>query len=842
MVKLSLRGLVTHKLRLLLTVAAVTLGVAFVSGTFVLSDTMSKAFDELYEGLTEGTDVAVRAELAYTDISTQGVTRPLDDDLVDVVSAVPGVAVAEGSLTGYALIVDEDGEPVQPGGAPTLGASISADDRLAGDFGFRSGRAPVAADEVALDAASARKAGYQVGETATVVLRDGPQQFTVVGVVGFGESDSLAGATMAAFDTETAQQLFGKHGQVDQINAVAEDGVSSESLRDAVAAALPPGVEALTGEQLAEEGSQAVREGLGVFTNVLLAFAAVSLFVGSFVIWNTFNVLVAGRRREVALLRSVGATRGQVLSGIVLEALVVGLVSALLGLFAGIGLAAGIRELFAAIGIEVPTTSPAVEPRTVVVSLLVGVVVTVVAAVVPAWSATRVAPVEALREATPTTSDVGPVRRTAGAALLLLGVLGLAVSCWAGNQPLLTGASTLVSFAGLVAAGPVLARGLARAADRGRRGSPWRLAARNIARAPQRAAATALALTIGLTVVCGVAVTAASAKESVAEAVSGGFRADLILKGAGQSLGLSPAVARDLRAREDVETVVSLRMTNARVEGHGTLVAAATTDGLDEVADLGIEGGATGDLVPGTVLVGEQGARSLGVGPGDRVSITFPETGRRSFEVVGTYEAEALVSSSYLLSMADFEENVTSRLDTAVLLSHPAGVDSASAKADIEHALADYANVVAQTSAELTADAQARLDQMLGLVSALLLLAVVVAVLGIVNTLVLAVVERTRELGLMRAVGATRRQVRTLVRRESVLMAVLGGLTGVGLGTLAGVALSRSLADSGITSLSVPVGTLVAYLLAATLVGVLAAVGPARRASRIDVLRAITVE
>jgi len=284
-VKLSLRSLLMHKLRLFLTVAAVTLGVAFVSGTFVLSDTMSKAFDELYDGLTKGTDVSVRAELAYNDINTQGTARPLDDDLVDLVADVPGVAVAEGSLTGFALIIDEDGDPVQPGGAPTLGASTSVDDRLAGDFSYRSGEAPAAPDEVALDASSARKAGYVVGDTATVVLEGGPQQFTVVGTVGFGETDSLAGATMAAFETETAKRLLGKPGKVDQINAVAEEGVSAEELRDSIAAALPAGTEALTGEELADESSQAVREGLGVFTNVLLVFAAVSLFVGSFVIF-----------------------------------------------------------------------------------------------------------------------------------------------------------------------------------------------------------------------------------------------------------------------------------------------------------------------------------------------------------------------------------------------------------------------------------------------------------------------------------------------------------------------------------------------------------------------------
>jgi putative ABC transport system permease protein len=841
-VKLSLRSLLMHKLRLFLTVAAVTVGVAFVSGTFVLSDTMSKAFDELYEGLTKGTDVAVRAEAAYTDITTQGQARPLDDSLVDVVAAVPGVEVAEGSLTGYALILGKDGEPIQPGGAPTLGASTSADDRLSGAFTYRDGRAPTGAGEVALDAGSAAKAGYAVGDEVGIVLEDGPASFRIVGIVGFGETDSLAGATMAAFDTRTAQQVLGKEGKVDQIAVQAVDGVSAEQLRADIAAVLPRGVEALTGRALADESSAAIREGLGVFTNILLVFAAVSLFVGSFVIWNTFNVLVAQRRREVALLRAVGATRRQVLGGIVVESFVIGLVAAALGLLAGVGLAVGIRELLAVVGVEVPTTSAAVETRTVVAALLVGVVVTLVAAVAPAWGATRVAPVEALREATPTGHDIGAFRRTAGWVLLGGGLTGLVCCAIVGDQPALTGIAAVVAFAGLVAAGPLLAGGMARLADRGRRGGGWRLAARNIARAPRRSAATALALTIGLTVVCAVAVTAASTKASVADMVADGNRSDLILKPAGQRGGISPAVADLLRDNADVAALVELRYSGARVEGSNTLVAGASTEGLTEVVDLGVVDGSVADLGPGTMLLGTKQAESLGFGVGDEVSVTFPETGEVALTVAGTFERDALTGSAYVLPLDDFAANVTSRLAQALLLTAATGVEAGDAKASVSAALAGYPNVVVSDPSELTKDAQAQVDQMLGLVTALLLLAVVVAVLGIVNTLVLSVVERTRELGLMRAVGATRKQVRTVVRRESVLMSVLGALTGIVLGTVAGIALSRSLSDQGVTALEVPVGMLGGYLLVAALVGVLAAIGPARRASRVDVLRAITVE
>ena len=842
MLKHSLRSLFAHKLRLFLTVTAVTVGVAFVSGTFVLSDTMSKAFDELYAGLTKGVDVSVTAKPAYNDISTQGQTRPLDEALVRQVAAVPGVTVAQGGVSGFALVLDKHGKPIQPGGAPTLGVSIGKDRRLAGDFSFRAGRAPRDPQELVIDAATARKAGYQVGDSVKVVFQDGTGSFTLVGIVGFGKTDSLAGATLAGFDLRTAQQRLDKVGKVDQIDVLGDATVTAVELRDAIAKTLPADVQAQTGAQVASQNSAAIRDGLGIFTKILLVFAAVSLLVGSFVIWNTFNVLVAQRRRETALLRAVGATRRQVLGGIVFEALVIGLVSAGLGLLLGVGLAVGIRGLLAAIGIEVPTTSAAVEPRTVVAALLVGVVVTVVAAVVPARQATRVGPVEALRDAEAVSTGVGRARTLTGWTLLTLGLGGMVASIVQGGQAALTGVSTLVAFAGLVVCGPLLARGMARLADRGPRGGGWRLAARNIARAPQRAAATALALTIGLTVVSAVAVTAASTKASVADIVSDGNRSDLILKAQGQGQGLSPAVADVLRSTDGVGTVVEMRFTGARVQGDSTYLAGVARDGITDVADLGVTAGDLADFGAGTMLLGTKQARSLGVRPGDDVTVTFPETGKRSFRVAATFDRDSLIGSSYVVSLDDYAANVTSKLDMAIMVRDAAGSTPATVKHDVKAALGDYPNVDVKDGAELTKESQANIDKLLGLVTALLLLAVIVAILGIVNTLVLSVVERTRELGLMRAVGATRRQVRTVVRRESVLMSLLGALAGIGLGTVAGVALSRAMTGQGVSTVSVPVPTLVVYVLVAAVVGVLAAIGPARRASRVDVLRAITVE
>ena len=844
MFRVSLRNLLANKLRLLLTVMAVVVGVSFVSGTFVLSDTMVKAFDQLYTGLTSGTDVVVRSQSAYdADVTTTGgQLRPMDDALVNTVRGVPGVESAEGGVFGYALIIDRHGDPMQPGGAPTIGTSIPKDPRLSGAGSVREGRAPAGPHDLVVDARTAAKAGFRIGDSVDVVLQDGRQTFTLVGIVGFGDNDSLLGATLAGFDLATAQQVLGKAGVVDEIDARAAAGVSTDQLRSRIATVLPDGVEAVTGQQVADDGTQSVKDALGIFTTVLLVFAGVALLVGSFVIWNTFNVLVAQRRREVALLRAVGATRRQVLGGVLLEAAAIGLVSGVLGLVSGVGLAIGIRSLLGLVGVDIPTTSPAIETRTLVVGMAVALGVTALAALLPAWSATRVAPMEALRDVVPVSRGSGRVRHALGWLTTGIGATLLLACSVAGNQRWWTVVATLVTFAGLVFIGPSLARGLARLADHGRRGGGWRMAARNVGRSSRRAAATALALTIGLTVVVAVAVTASSLKDSVTEAVNGGNRSDLILEPAGAGLGISPSVAALMRERADVRDVVELREWGAQVGGKGQLVTALDAQGLDQVIDLGMETGSLADLAPGRILVSTTNADDLGVRTGDSLVVTFPETGPQTFVVAGTFSRGSLINARYVMSMPDFDANVTSRLDGAVLMTMAPGVDSVSAKATIEQALVDYPNVDVNTPADITRNARASVDQLLGIVTALLLLAVVVAILGIVNTLALSVVERTRELGLMRAVGATRRQVRAVVRRESVLMSLLGALTGVALGVGTGIALARALAEQGITTVSVPMLTVGVYFLIAVAVGVLAALGPARRASKVDVLRAVTAE
>ncbi|HEX5086390.1 MAG TPA: FtsX-like permease family protein [Nocardioides sp.] len=844
MLRVSLRNLLVNKLRLLLTVVAVMVGVSFVSGTFVLSDTLVKAFDELYTGLTSGTDVVVRAQNSYeADLNTTGgQRRPLDERIVQTVRAVPGVEVADGSIYGFAVIIDKHGDAVETGGAPTIGTSISRDRRLSGAGTIREGHLPSGPDEMVIDARTVKKAELRLGDRVDVVLPEGRQTFTLVGIVGFGETDSILGATLAGWDLPTAQDVLGKNGEVDEVDVRAAPGVSAEELRSRIAAVLPEGTEAVTSAEVTADNTEAVADALGVFKTVLLVFAGVALLVGSFVIWNTFNVLVAQRRREVALLRAVGATRRQVLSGVVIEAATIGLVSGVLGLLAGVGLAIGIRTMLSLVGIDVPSTSPAIERRTILVGLAVGLGVTTLAALLPAWVATRVAPMEALRDAVPVARASGRVRHTLGWLVTAVGAAVLLASAVIGDRRWWAVVGSVVALAGLVFVGPMLARAMARIADRGRRGGGWRMAARNVARSSRRAAATAMALTIGLAVVVAVAVTAASLKDSVTDAVNGGNRSDLILAPAGAGMGISPSVADLMRSRDDVRDVVAMREWGAQVGGDGTLVTGMDATGLDQVIDLGVESGSLAGLAPGRILVGTQAAEDLGVGIGDDLVVTFPETGPKTFEVAGTFSKGSLINATYVITMPDFEANVAWQLDAAVLVTMEPGTGEAAAKATIENALSDYPNVTVNTPADIAANARASVDQLLGIVTALLLLAVVVAVLGIVNTLALSVVERTRELGLLRAVGSTRRQVRTVVRRESVLMSMLGAVTGLALGVATGVALARALVDEGITTVTVPVGTLVIYGIIAVAVGVLAALGPARRASKVDVLRAVTTE
>ena len=841
--KVVFKGLLARKLRLALTAVSISLGVAFVTGTFVLGDTMTATFDQLYQGLTQGTDVTVRGASAFTDTSTLGQTKPFDAAVLSEVQQVDGVAAAGGSVTGYALILDKTGTPVQPGGAPTLGASWSPDRHLAGGFTLRSGAAPTGPEDVVLDAATARKTGYAVGDRATILFLDGPRTFRVAGIAGFGQADNLAGATMAAFRLDVAQQLLGKAGTFDEIAVRAQQGVSPEQLRDRLAAVLPHGLEAVTSAQVVDESAKAVADALGFFTKALLGFAAISLLVGGLIIWNTFSILVAQRTRELALLRAVGAGRGQVRLAVLTEALVIGLVAAGVGLGLGLGVASGLRAVLGVVGIEVPTTTLQVQPRTVVAALLVGVVLALLAALLPARHATRVAPVAALREVDAPARPVGRLRIGLGAALTVLGAAGLAWSIADEGQLPLAGGGMLLALAGVLVLAPVLAVAVTRVLGGllGRVGGPTaQLAVKNALRNPRRTASTATALMIGLALVSTVTVVASSMKASVADVLASSSRADFILKAASQaSPGLPPHLAAELRTVDGVAAVSELRMAMVQVDGAGAVVAGIDPRTVDAAADLDVRSGSTAALDDRSVLVSDEVAAAHGWRIGDPVTLTYAQSGPQRFRLAGTFANTSLLGSDYVTTLAANDANGGSALDMAVLVVADDGVLLTDLRPRLEAVAQAYPNAQLDDAASFVQAQGKTIDQLLAIVTMLLALAVIIALLGIVNTLALSVFERTRELGLLRAVGMTRRQARAVVRWESVVVAVLGALLGAVLGLAFGAALTRGLAGQGMSVVEIPGGRLAVYVLVAAFAGVLAAIGPARRAAKVDVLQAV---
>src|SRR3954468_5085247 len=424
----TLKGMLAHKLRLFLTATSIALGVAFIAGTLMLTDSMQRAFDDVFGSINSGTDVAVRAKEGPVQSDDGGEDRaPLPAKLVDRVSGVDGVAFAEGSVSGYALLTGSDGKAIQPKAAPTLGGNLPSDPAMLGDLNLRSGRAPEAPGEVAIDVSSAKEGNLAVGDKVQVLFRGPPETFTLVGTVGYAQEDDLGGATNAYFDLATAQRVLDKHGVYDTIVVRAEDGVSDSTLAQRVNAALPTGVEALTGQALADEASADVKDGLGFLKVALLGFAGIALFVGSFIIWNTFSMQVAQRTRELALFRAIGATPRQAMRAILAEAVVLGLVASTIGILLGLVMAKGLSSLMTAFGFVLPTASLRIQPTTVLAGFVVGTVVTVVAAVAPARRATRVLPVEALRDAAPTTQRFSRRRLAVG---LLLSAAGVAALLW----------------------------------------------------------------------------------------------------------------------------------------------------------------------------------------------------------------------------------------------------------------------------------------------------------------------------------------------------------------------------------------------------------------------------
>lgn len=832
MLRATLRSLLARKLRLLLSATAVVLGVAFVSGAFVLTDTLGRVFDDLFVSTSEKTDVEVRGTALFE--GDGGTARaPVPAALVQRLRGVDGVAAATADVIGYAQVVGRDGEAYDTGGPPTFGQNFDAEPLLS-PYTLRTGQAPDAPDEVALDARTAAQTGYAVGDRVPVLLPEGQRTFVVSGVFGFGGNDNLGGASIAAFEQQLAQELFAAPGEVVSVRLAAAAGTDPEQLRARVAAVLPPELEALAGATAAQEQADEIKALFGFFQTFLLVFAGIALFVGAFLIFNTFSILVAQRQRELALLRALGASRRQVTVSVLAESLLVGLVASLLGLGLGVGVARGLQALINAFGGALPSGPLVLATRTVVVSLVVGVVVTVLAALLPARRAAAVPPVAAMRDAA---TPERPLRRQSvvGAVLLLAGTSALGAGL--DGEVALVGVGALLVFLGVAALSPLLSRPVARLVGAPlSQGVPGRLGRLNAMRNPRRTASTAAALMIGLALVTAVGVLGASAKASVETAVTGSIGADVVVQGGGFQ-GFPSAVAEVLADVKGVAAVDRVRQDQARVGEATTLLTALAPEAVGRGLRLTAVAGAL-ELAPGVLLVSEGEATANGVGPGDRLQVRLPRGPARDYAVAGVY-ADSELAGPYVIDLADAAAGFSAPTDAALLLTAEDGTTVADLVAAARAATADYPTVEVLDRSAFIADAASQIDVVISIINVLLALSVLIAVLGIVNTLALAVLERTRELGLLRAVGLGRRQTRRMVVVEAVIVAVFGALLGIAVGSGLGVALQRALVDEGITDLRFPVGRLVLFVVVAALAGVVAALLPARRAARLDVLRAI---
>ena len=841
-VKVTLRNLNAHKVRLALTALAVMLGVSFVAGTLIFTQTLQNTFDTLFAQIGKGTDVVVRGRAAFNGEQGQTDRKPVPGSVLAQVQGVAGVAQLLPNVTGYAAVVGKDGKVVANTGPPTIGVAWHAIPDLS-PLRLTAGRGPRSPGEVAIDTVTAAKAGYRPGDHVKILTRGPARTMTLVGIFQFGSLGNLAGATLTAFDPATAQRLLLKPGYVSEIDVHAAPGISQAALRARVQAILPAGFEAVTGAQVAKENATMVQQALKFLNTFLLVFGFLAVFVGAFIIFNTFSMLVAQRTRELALLRAVGASRGQVTRAVMGEALGVGVFAATAGLALGFGLAQLLRILLSALGVSLPTSGFGINAQAVIWSYAVGIAVTLAAAYGPARRASRIPPVAALRDDVAMPVRSLRLRMLAGGVVTLTGAgvaaAGLARALSGASTAALTGAGAALVFVGAAMLAPAVSRPVVRvlAAPFPRSfGTPGRLAKQNALRNPRRTAATASALMIGLALISAVTVLNSSAQVSIDNAVATGFGADYVVTSRSFA-PFGPEVTTTLGNVPGVASAVPLYVASARLAGKVRLITAGDAAGIAGALRLSVvSGSASGD----GILVPQSYATAYRLKAGSVTAIEFQDGRTAAARVSGIY-ATSQIFNDIVLPVAMYQAHISRPLVNDVFLTVRSGY-GAGVRKDLQAVLAGYPDLKLLDQTGLKDEARGQIATLTNIILALLLLAVIIAAIGIVNTLALSVIERTREIGLLRAVGMSRRQLRRMVRLEAVVISVFGALLGLALGLAFGAALRRSLASDGFTTLSVPAAALAGYLAGAALIGMVAAVWPAWRASRLNVLGAIATE
>ncbi|GAB2937549.1 ABC transporter permease [Streptomyces heilongjiangensis] len=845
MFRTALRNVLAHKARLLMTVLAVMLGVAFVSGTLVFTNTISEAYQKSSAKGFDQVDVAIQQAYRPDEGDRIAEQPKLTPALLAKVERVPGAKSATGVVTGFTALADQDGKLVG-GGFQTQGGNYWGEDDPR--YPITKGRAPRGPDEIAIDAKTAERAGYGVGDTVRLSV-DGPVLTPrVSGIFTTDDGNVAAGGSLTLFDTETAQKLFHSEGEYDEITVTAAPGTSQDRLRSAVDAVVPEDVATtVTGEQLADRQATQIAASMSGLKNGLLVFAGIALFVGTFIIANTFTMLVAQRTKELALLRAVGASRRQVTRSVLIEAFVVGTVAAVAGLAVGVGIGAGMRSLIGTLGDTVPDGPLVVSPGTVATALLVGVLITMLAAWLPGRRAAKIPPVAAMSSvhAQATTRSL-VVRNTIGA---LFSGAGIATVLYAttlegsdGQVPMGIGAVLLII--GVFVLTPLLSRPLIAAAAPVLRvfGVSGKLARQNSVRNPRRTAATASALMIGLTLITGMTVMAGSLQTAIGKMAADSITADYVVSMANGNY-LSPDVERKLAGTEGVTAVSPLRNAASRIEGQTEYVTGVNGGAIGELTKFAVDEGAFRVGGP-EVVVDTETARRNGWKAGTSFTAGFEGGERQKLTVAGVYEANELIRG-ILMDNGTLERRLpadTLPADMMVMVKTSSGASDA-AKDRLAKALGDNPAIKIQDGDDLSADIAQMFTLMLNLLYGLLAMAVIVAVLGVINTLAMSVFERSQEIGMLRAIGLDRRNIKRMVRLESLVISLFGGVLGIGLGVFFGWAAGELVASRMPTyELVLPWARMGVFLLLAGTVGVLAAMWPARRAAKLNMLAAIKAE
>jgi putative ABC transport system permease protein len=854
MIGVALKGLLGRKLRTALTALAIVLGVAMISGTYVLTDTITSAYTTIVNDSFVNSDAVISGKVAFkNDNSNTAETPAFPAALLTKVTQLPDVKEAEGAIDDQARLIGHDGKVISTGAGEGLAGSIDPQHLRFSPLKLSSGRWPIGSGQIAIDKRTAEGKHFAIGDTIGVAADEGVRRFKISGIATYGDVSSIGASTIAVFDVPTAQQLFEKVDKLDQIQVTAKDGVTAEKLAGEIRPLLPATAKVKTAAAQTKESANDVKKSLGILQKFLLAFGILALFVGAFVIANTLSITIAQRVREFATLRTIGSSRRQVLGSVMLEALVVGLFASLIGLFLGLAIAKALNALFVGIGLEFPKGDTVFATRTIIVSVVVGVVVTLIASLRPAIKATRVPPIAAVREgaALPPSRHrrLGPivslVTLALGILLLVYGIFGSGLAI--GARLALLGIGTLILFVGVSLNAKRAVRPLA-----GLLGSPGArfggtagtLARENAMRNPSRTASTASALMIGLALITFVAILGAGLRSSFSDAVNKLFVADYALTAENGFDPFTKNADAAVAKAPGVTAVSGIRGGDARVFGHNTQVTAVPPN-LAKTVRIDWVSGGTG--VPAALgqdgaFVDKDYAKDKHLTIGSPIAVTTPTGDILQLRLKGIFDPPKGGSpfGNVTMSAATFDANYSQPRNLMTMINIKGGVSDANT-ARLDGSLAAFPDARIQTASEFKKTQEDDINLTLNVLYALLGLSVIISLFGVVNTLVLSVFERTREIGMLRAVGMTRRQLRNMIRHESVITALIGGALGIAVGGFLAVLTTQALSDEGVV-LAIPWGTIALLVIAAIAAGVLAAVFPARRAARLNVLEALRHE